>query len=146
MPTAARLVSAICLMVVAYFLSGMVKPLMPESTDFGWFVEVNMFLGLCIGWIIMGKRVGRGVTAGINNGLTGVFMLFLWGIGVQSINEMIRLSMRRRYDGPFEAILAVFQIGAEWAVMIATMPILITSVIAATVIGLIAEAAGKRWS
>ncbi len=74
MPTAARLVSAICLMFVAYFLSMLVIPLMPESTDFGYFVPVNLVLGLCIGWIVMGKRVGRGTTAAINNGLTGVFV------------------------------------------------------------------------
>lgn len=145
MPTAARLVAAVCLMFVAYFLSMLVIPLMPESTDFGYFVQVNLFLGLCIGWIVMGSRVGRGTTAAINNGLTGVFVLFLWGIGVQAINEMVRLAMRNRYDGPFEAIVAVFQIGAEWAYMIATVPIGVMAVVGGVITGLLAESASKRW-
>jgi hypothetical protein len=38
----------------------------------------------------MGPRAGRGTTAAINNGLTGVFVLMLWGVGVQAINEMVR--------------------------------------------------------
>ncbi|MGJ8627866.1 MAG: TrgA family protein [Sulfitobacter sp.] len=145
MPTAARLVAAICLAIVAYVVSGMIMPLMPESTDFGYFVPVNIVLGLLAGWIIMGPRVGRGTTAAINNGLTGVFVLMLWGIGVQACNEMVRLAMKKRYDGAIEAVVAIFQIGAEFGVMIATVPIGLFLLVAAVVSGLVTEAAGKRW-
>lgn len=145
MPTAARLVAAICLAIVAYVVSGMIMPLMPESTDFGYFVPVNIILGLLAGWIIMGPRVGRGTTAAINNGLTGVFVLMLWGIGVQACNEMVRLAMKKRYDGAIEAVVAIFQIGAEFGVMIATVPIGLFLLVAAVVSGLVTEAAGKRW-
>ncbi len=145
MPTAARLMGAFCLAIVGYIISLMVMPLMPESTDFGYFVPLNVFLGICVGWIVMGSRAGRGTTAGINNGLTGVFVLMLWGVGVQAINEMMRLAMRNRYDGPFEAIVAIFQIGAEYAVIIATVPIGIALIISAVVSGLMTEFAGNRW-
>ena len=145
MPTAARLMAAVCLAVVAYIISRMVMPLMPESTDFGYFIPLNIVLGLCVGWIVMGKRAGLGTTPGINNGLTGVFVLMLWGIGLQAINEMIRLAMRNRYDDPLEAIVAVFQIGAEFAVIIATVPIGIALVISAVIAGLLTEFAAKRW-
>jgi hypothetical protein len=145
MPTAARLVAAICLAVLAYFISGMVMPLMPESTDFGYFIPVNVFLGLVCGWAIMGKKAGRGTTAAINNGLTGVFVLMLWGVGAQAINEMVRLAMRNRYDGAFEAIVAVFQIGAEYVVIIATVQIGVALVIGAVASGLLTEFASRRW-
>ncbi|WP_120504892.1 TrgA family protein [Sulfitobacter mediterraneus] len=144
MPTAAKLTAAICLAAVGYILSLMVMPLMPESTDFGYFVPLNMFLGLCVGWFVMGRRAGRGTTAAINNGLTGVFVLMLWGVGVQAINEMIRLAMRNRYDGPFEAMVAVFQIGAEFAVIVITVPIVIVAVIASIIGGLLVEFAHKH--
>ena len=144
MPTAARLAAAICLAVIGYILSLMVMPLMPESTNFGYFIPVNVVLGLLAGWFVMGRRAGRGSTAAINNGLTGVFVLLLWGVGVQSINEMIRLAMRNRYDGPFEAIVAVFQIGAEYAVIIATVPIAVVAIIASVFSGLIVEFAHKH--
>lgn len=145
MPTAARLMAAACLAVVGYVISLMVMPLMPESTDFGYFIPVNIILGLAVGWIVMGPRAGRGTTPGINNGLTGVFVLFLWGIGVQAINEMIRLAMRNRYDGPFEAIVDTFQIGAAFAVVIATVPIGIAFVVSAVISGLLTEFAAGRW-
>jgi len=145
MPTAARLMAAICMAVVAFVISGMVKPLLPESTDFGYFVPVNIVLGLGVGWFVMGRRAGRGTTAAINNGLTGVFVLMLWGVGVQATNEMIRLAMRNRYDGAFEALVAVFQIGAEYAVIIATVSIGIVLVVSAVIAGLLTELAERKW-
>jgi len=145
MPTAARLMGAICLAVVGFVMSRMVMPLMPESTDFGYLIPVNIGLGLLVGWVTMGPRVGRGTTAAINNGLTGVFVLMLWGITVQAINEMVRLAMRNRYDNVFEALTAAFQIGAEFAWMICTAPIGIALLICALVSGLLTEAVGKRW-
>ena len=145
MPTAARLMAAVCLAVVGYIISRMVMPLMPESTDFGYFIPLNICLGLVVGWVVMGRRAGRGTTAAINNGLTGVFVLMLWGVGLQAINEMVRLAMRNRYDGPLEAIVAVFQIGAEFAVMIATGPIGLALLISAVVSGLLTEYASRHW-
>ncbi len=145
MPTAARLMGAVCLAFVAYVISYMVMPLMPESTDFGNFVPLNIILGLLAGWFVMGRRAGRGTTAAINNGLAGVFVLMLWGIAVQSCVEMFRLAMRNRYDGAFEALAAIFEIGAEYAVIIATVPIGIALLISAVVSGLLTEFAGNRW-
>ena len=145
MPTAARLVAAICLAIVAFVVSGMIMPLMPESTDFGYFVPLNIILGLLAGWIIMGPRVGRGTTAAINNGLTGVFVMMLWGIGVQACNEMVRLAMKNRYDNAMEAMVAIFQIGAEFGLMIATVPIGLFLLVGAVVSGLVTEYAGNRW-
>ncbi|MGB3246896.1 MAG: TrgA family protein [Sulfitobacter sp.] len=145
MPTAARLTAAICLAAVGYILSRIVMPLMPESTDFGYFVPVNIGLGLLAGWILMGPRVGRGTTSAINNGLTGVFVLILWALFVQSCNEMTRLAMRNRYHDAFEAIVAIFEIGANWAWTIATKEFLIITVVCAVISGLLTEFAGKRW-
>ena len=146
MPTGARLMAAISLAVLAFILSGMVVPLMPESTDFGYFLPLNMVLGLLVGWRVMGRRAGRDITAAINNGLAGVFVLMLWAIFLQAANEMVRLALRNRYDDPFEAIVAVFQIGAEFGVMIATLPIGVALVVGAVIAGLLTEFAYNRWS
>lgn len=146
MPTGARLMAAISLTVLAFILSGMVVPLMPESTDFGYFLPLNMVLGLLVGWRVMGRRAGRGITAAINNGLAGVFVLMLWAIFLQAANEMVRLALRNRYDDPFEAIVAVFQIGAEFGVMIATVPMGVALVVGAVISGLLTEFAYNRWS
>lgn len=145
MPTAARLMAGICLMALAYVLSSIVVPLMPESTDFGMFFPLNSLLGFAAGWFVMGRRAGRGITAAINNGLTGVFVLLLWGVIIQAINEMVRLAMRNRYDNAFEAAVAAFQIGAEFAYLIAVVPMGIAAVIGAVISGLATEYADRTW-
>lgn len=150
MPDAARLVAAVCLAVVAYFLSGLVMELYEKHIDttdyhFGWFIPVNIVIGIFVGWQSMGKRAGRGVSNAITNGVTGVFLLVLLGLGVHSANQMVGLAMKNRYDGAFEAIAAIFEIGAEWGVMILTAPVLILLVAGAVISGLLTEYAWRTW-
>lgn len=148
MPDAAKLVAAICLAGVAFLLSGLFMPVFEEAvgeTNFGWFVYVSVALGVLVGWISMGKRAGRGVSAAVTNGVTGVFLLILWALFVQASNEMTRLAMKNRYDGPMEAIAAVFQIMAEWGLMLVNMPILLTAVAGAFVSGILTEYAWRTW-
>ncbi|UOA27200.1 TrgA family protein [Pseudosulfitobacter sp. DSM 107133] len=145
MPDAARLVAAICLAIVAFIVSGQIVPLMPESTDFGYFLYVNIILGAVVGWTVMGPRAGRGVVSAINNGLTGMLVFVLWGLFIQGANEMVRLAMRNRYDGPFEAIVAIFEIGAEYG-LIMLVPVVIGTLIAGGVLaGLATEVAWRKW-
>lgn len=94
----------------------------------------------------MGRRAGRGITAAINNGLAGVFVLILWAIFLQAANEMVRRALRNRYDDPFEAIVAIFQIGAEFGLMIATVPMAVALVVGVVISGLLTEFAYNRWS
>lgn len=145
MPTAARLVAAILLAILGWVLSDFVRPLMPEGTDFGWFNYVNAFIGLCVGWTVMGKRAGRGVVPGINNGITGTAVMIIWALGVHSSYEMFRLAMRNRYDGPMEAITAIFLIASEFGIMIATAPVIIVACLGALIAGSATEFAAKHW-
>lgn len=145
MPTAARLVAGVLLAIFAWILSDLIRPLMPEGTDFGWFNYVNALLGLFVGWFVMGSRAGRGIVPGINNGVTGVAVLFIYALGVHSCYEMFRLALRNRYDSPMEAITAIFLIASEFGLMIATAPVIITAAIGAVVVGLATDSAAKRW-
>ena len=145
MPTAARLVAGILRAILGWVLSDIVRPLMPEGTNFGWFNHVNAFIGLCVGWSVIGTRVGRGFVFAINNGVTGTAVLILWAIVVQSCYEMFRLAMRNRYDGPMEALTSIFIIGSEFGIMIATPTFFAVAVAGALVTGILADEAGKRW-
>lgn len=145
MPDAARLVAAVCLAITAFIVSGQIMPLMPEGTDFGYFTVVNMVIAILSGWIVMGKRAGRGWTAAINNGLTGIASTVFWALFVQGGYEMVRLAMRNRFGGPFEAIMAIFQIGFDYAVTIAVPAVIITLVIGGVLAGLATEHAWRRW-
>ncbi len=145
MPDAARLVAAVSLAIIAWIVSGLIPPLMPEGTDFGYLAFVNVGLGLLCGWLVMGRRAGRGITAAINNGLTGVAALVFWGLFVQATNEMVRLAMRNRFGGPFEAILAIFEIGADYARVLVNSGILTVLLVGAVLAGLATEYAWRTW-
>ncbi|WP_037307216.1 TrgA family protein [Ruegeria halocynthiae] len=145
MPTAPRLVAALCLLVVAFLVSSMIISNGEEGKAYGWFTYVNMALGVICGWKIMGKRVGRGWVAAINNGLTGMVSLVFWGLFVQGAYEMFRQAMRHRYDGPFEALIAIFRIGVDYGQLLVVPEILWTLVIGALIAGLATEEAGRRW-
>ncbi|UWQ52295.1 TrgA family protein [Leisingera caerulea] len=145
MPTGARLTAAICLGLVAFFVSFLVMPLMPEGTDFGYFVHVNVALGLLCGWIFMGKRVGRGLVPAINNGITGMAVMVLWALFIQGAWEMFRLAMRHRYDGPFEALSAIFVIALDYFFVIAVPSVLVPLAVGGILAGLATENASRRW-
>jgi hypothetical protein len=145
MPDGARLTAALCLALLAFIVSGMVPPLFPEGMDFGYFTYVNMALGVLTGWIVMGKRAGRGVTSAINNGLTGAAVLLFWAVFVQAVNEMVSLAMRNRYGGPFDAIMAIFEIGFDFARTVAVPGILLTLLAGGVLTGLLTEFAWRKW-
>ncbi|QBF32065.1 TrgA family protein [Thalassococcus sp. S3] len=146
MPDAARLFAAISLALLAFIVSVLIIPLMPEGTDPGYFTWINVALGAVVGWVSMGKRAGRhGLTPAINNGLTGMALLVFWGLFVQATNEMVRLAMRNRYDGPFEAIVAIFQIGFDFSKILVDPVVIATLVIGAIFCGLLTEYAWRTW-
>ncbi|WP_164658928.1 TrgA family protein [Tropicibacter sp. Alg240-R139] len=145
MPDAARLVAAVSLALIAFIVSGLVMPLMPEGMDFGYFTWVNVGLGVLCGWVVMGKRAGRGITPAINNGVTGVLALLFWGLFVQGAYEMFRQAMRNRFDGPFEALGAIFTIGFDYGLTIMVPSIIWTLLVGGVLAGLATEFAWRQW-
>lgn len=145
MPDGARLTAALCLALLAFIVTGQIMPLLPEGTDFGYFTVVNVIIGFLAGWVVMGKRAGRGITSAINNGLTGVVVMVCWGLLVQGCYEMVRQAMRNRFDGPFEALAAVFTIALNYGVTIFTAPIVMTLLAGALIAGMATEYAWRTW-
>jgi len=145
MPTAARLAAAICLAVVALAVSVQIMPQMPEDTDFGYFVPVNMGLGLLCGWVVMGRRPRAGLVGALNNGIVGVVVLVFWALVVQGGYEMLRLAMNRRYHGPIEAIYGVIEETLAYAPLLLTPGILATLAAGTILSGIVTERAGRIW-
>jgi hypothetical protein len=148
MPTAARLVAAIVLAAVGWFASELVKPLIETQTgrtQFGGLSLINLVLGALCGWIVIGKRAGRGHSAAIGNGLTGGAVLVFWALFVQAVREMVDRSLARRYDGPVEAIAAIFELAVEYGAFLLDTQMLVTLVGGAILAGLAAEFAAGRW-
>ncbi|MFS4583161.1 TrgA family protein [Phaeobacter sp. C3_T13_0] len=145
MPTAARLIAALSMSFVGLAVSFLIMPLMPEGTAFGYFVYVNAGLGAAVGWVWVGRHVGRGLVNAVNNGLTGAALLVLWGLFLQGAWEMFRLAMRNRYDDPFEALSAIFVIGLDFFFVMAVPHVFLALIIGGIFSGLMTENAAKRW-
>ena len=146
MPTTAKIVAAIGLAIVAWFASEKIRPLMPPDTNFGWFNQVNMVLGILCGWVVIGSRAGRSYSEAISSGLTGMGALVFWGLFLQSFNEMLKLALDRRYDGPVEAITSIFAIAVDFGTYLLNGPLIMLLVGGSIAVGLVTEWASRRWS
>lgn len=145
MPTAGRLIAAILLAGLGFYVSQLIKPLMPEGTQFGMFDFVNSGLGAIMGWKVTGGRLGYGIQTGIGAGLTGAAALVFWGLLLNSGAVMVEKSLDKAYDGPMEAVVDVFTLMIEHGQIMATFEIISTLVIGGVVIGVIAEMGARRW-
>ncbi|WP_425070531.1 TrgA family protein [Sagittula sp. S175] len=145
MPTAAKLIGAFCIAIVAWLASEAIRDVFPENTNFGIFNYVNVVIGFLCGWMILGARAGRGFASGISNGLTAVVMLVFWGLFIQGAYEMFGRSMKHRYGSPWEAVGAIFDLSIEFGQKMLDGPIIITLITGAVLAGIVTEIAGQRW-
>lgn len=146
MPTAAKLAAAAILGGIAWYASDLVRPLMPEGTDFGSFNYVNLALGIACGWFVVGTRVGRSYLESFSAGLTGMAALVFWALFLQSFNEMLKLALQNRYEGPVEGIVAIFEIAIDFGTNLLDANLIITLFVGGIVTGVVAEWASRRWS
>lgn len=143
--TAARVVGAIMLAVLGWFVSDLIRPLMPESTIFGWFNYVNLGLGWIVGWSMLGPKAGNGMMAALGNGVTVAFAMGFLGLFTQAVNEMLRLSTRKMYAGPMKAIEDLFRIMAEFGQVLLHPTVIGPLIIGAVVIAVLVEMANSVW-
>jgi len=145
MPTASKLIAAVIFAALAWFTSELIKPLMPEGTPLAWFSQGNALIGAACGWIVMGPRAGEGLRASIGGGLTTAAAMVFWGLLIHSIVEMIKLSLRKHYDGPVEAVIGAFQLALDFGKTIATPDVIITLVVGGILGGWLTEWVARRW-
>jgi hypothetical protein len=145
MPTAAKLVAGLMWALLAWFASNLIKPYFPDGTDVGLFAEVNAVFGLVLGWTMAGPRAGVGWNAAISYGLTTTISLVVVGVFLHSFAEMVRLSLRRMYEGPVEGLVAVFGMMVEYFALMARTDVIVTLLVGGLIAGLATEWAGRRW-
>lgn len=146
MPTMGRLIGAILFGALAWYTTTLIVPLFPEATNLGYFQEANTVFGLIAGWKIAGPRTGTGYGAALSYGLTALVALVFMALFFNSFVVMIERSLRKRYDGPGEAVTDVFALFIEHATMIMTPEIIGTLLIGGVVCGVITEFFGRRFS
>ena len=146
MPTMGRLVGAILFAGLAWYTSLLIIPLFPVETNLGLFQEVNTFFGLIAGWTVAGPRAGLGYVAAFSYGLTALVAMVVMALLFNSSVVRVEQSLRKRYDGPGEALTDVFQMFVDHAIMMATPEIIGTLLIGGIVGGLVTEFFGQRFS
>ncbi|MCV2892218.1 TrgA family protein [Lentibacter sp. XHP0401] len=149
MPTAARMLSAIYLAVLAFVVTDMiVAAMLVEEPDlnFGRFREINVFISASVGWILLGSRVGNPYSVATGLGITAVAAAIFWCIFAHSILEMLELSLNRKFDGPMEALVGAVELGVGYSAELLRANIIVTLVLGGIVAGLFAEFVSRRWS
>lgn len=145
MPTGSKLVAAICLAILGAIVAEMVKPLMPEATNFGYFTPVSAVLGAIVGWVHLGARAGKSLTDAVNNGITAVVLLVLFGLFVFGSYEMILNALDHSYNTMMQALRGILAIGVDYGQYLVNLRVIITLVVGAVFSGLITEYASRRW-
>ncbi|SDJ20524.1 TrgA family protein [Lutimaribacter saemankumensis] len=143
--TAARVVAALFLALTGWLASDVVMAQMEELQNFGNFPYVNTALGAAVGWVVIGSRTGRGMSNAIGIGITAGVTLAFWGLFLQSAREMFKMANRRIYDGPFEALVGMFNIGIDYITEVMTVEVMSVLLIGGIVTGILAESASRRW-
>ena len=145
MPTAAKLVAAICLAALGWIVADMIKPLLPEGTQVGLFSPISAAWGAVVGWTFTGKRLGDGTGTAVGIGMGSIFLLGFWVLLSFSGYEMVRLSMRLRYDGPVEALQDMFQIAVDYLKVSASPEVIGALIAGGLIAGVITGFVAKRW-
>ncbi len=145
MPTAAKLIGGLFFAALAWFTSGLIIPLLPEGTPTKLFAEGNLLIGLVAGWTVMGPRAGEGLRTAIGGGLTTAASMVFWALLVYSIMQMVKLSMRKSYDDPFQAVVGVFEIALDYGQLIVVPSVIGTLVVGGILGGWLTELAARRW-
>jgi hypothetical protein len=145
MPTAAKLVAALCFAAVGWLAANAHVPALGENPAVGPFRELTALLGLLIGWRVMGGLVGNGYGEAMGSGLRTSVTLAFFALLLFSTWLMVQDSLKMRYDGPMDAVLGVFELMMDQARKMLTVGVLGVLVLGGLIGGAAAEWARRRW-
>ncbi len=145
MPTGAKLMAALSFGIVGWIVANAYVPTLPSGISVGLFRELVGLLGAIVGWKVMGRSVGKGYGAAIGSGWKTMIVLVFFALLFFSIREMVLLSMKMRYEGPMDAVLAVFELMLEQAQALLVPNVLASIVVGGAIAGVLTENASRRW-
>ncbi len=147
MPTGGKLIAAIAFAALAYFISDLVKPLLPEGTNVSKLSQINALVGLIMGWRVMGKGAGRTYLQSFGYGFTTLAAIVFWSLLIWSGNEMLKRSMKMYYDGPVEALQEMAELYVGYARIATTdMSVILAALIGTAFMAWLTEYFARRWS
>ncbi len=145
MPTAGRLAAALAFFIYGWYIGLLASPFFPEANPPDFFIPLCVGIALICGWVVVGSRAGRGLSAAIGNGLTGAFVFTFWVVFLLSGYNMIRKSLRRLYDGPMEAIVDVFSLMFEMGQDFFDINLIVSIAVGGVICSFVSEYFAKRY-
>ncbi len=146
MPTAGRATAAAAFAALAFGVSLMVVPLLPENLRLDLMPLWNAGFGAVLGYRIVGLHTGSGAAESAARGLTAGAAIVAAALFAHSGARMIELALRRRYDGALDGLAAVFELMAGYAVLLAAPAPLIAAAVGSAACGLLADAMQRRFT
>ncbi len=144
MPTAAKLTAAIIFAILGYFIFTAMVPLFGDTVIPQFLLPVCVGVGIWAGWVFCGSKA-MSIRSGIGTGITAVVAMAFWILFIKSFVQMIQLSLRRRYDGPMEAIVDVFNLMYDNFTIFGTPTMAITLFAGGLIAGTITGVIGKKF-
>lgn len=144
MPTAAKLMAAVAFAIVGYFIYVAMVPSFGDTSIPRFLLPVCIGVGAWAGWVFCGTKA-MSVRSGIGTGFSAVVAMGVCILFIMSFEQMIQLSLRRRYDGPMEAIVDVFNLMFQNLTDFATPVMGITLLAGGLLAGLVAGLTGKAY-
>lgn len=145
MPTAAKLMAAVCFAVVGWVLANYYAVNMPDAAAAGPIREGAALVGVVVGWSVMGNSVGKGYVEAAGSGIKTAVILAVVALFLLALAEMLENSVRMRYEDALEAILAVVDTMAKRSHALLSLGVFGTILLGGIVAGLLTENAGRRW-
>ena len=146
MPTAAKLVAAVFFAMLGYLMAEAFKPTQPEGLQFGYFGEICAGIGLVCGWIVMGALVGKGYGRAWGLGVRTAITTIFWATLAFATYEMVLRSMKLRYDGPMEAVVAAIALVLQYGTAMVDQRFILTVLIGGAIGGILTEWSSRRWT
>ena len=146
MPTGGKLIAALTFAALAYFISDLIKPLLPEGTNVSRLSEINALVGLAMGWTVMGNGAGKTYRQSLGYGFTTLAATVFWSLLIWSGYEMLQRSVKLYYDGPVEALQEMAALYVEYARTAAVQEVMIPALVGALFVSWLTEYFARRWS
>ncbi|TAG25038.1 MAG: tellurium resistance protein [Rhodobacterales bacterium] len=93
----------------------------------------------------MGNSVGKGYLGAVGSGWKTVVVLVFFALLFFAIYEMLRQSVKMRYDGPFEAVVDVFNQMVARSVPLGSVGVILIMAVGGAIAGILTENASRRW-
>ncbi len=145
MPTAAKLVAGILFFLVGWQAATYTLLTFPPEMAATYFPLTIGLIGLWQGWTVSGGRAGQGLRAAFGNGIRCSTQIAFFGILFFALRTMFSRSQNLRYDAPWEAVIATFDLFVEYFLQSLTIPVWGTLLIGGALCGLVVEAASRLW-